>query len=121
MEARNKAQSEVQVGAKHILLKHTGSRNPNDSYRKRPVTRSFDEAMAGIQEVQKRLASGQRFEVIAGELSECTSAARGGDLGLFGRGAMQKQFEDATYALRVGDVSGPVVSDSGIHLILRYQ
>ena len=110
-----------QVGAKHILLKHTGSRNPNDSYRKRPVTRSLDEAMAGINQVQKRLAAGERFEVIAEQLSECGSAARGGDLGVFGRGAMQKQFEDGAFALSVGQVSGPIVSDSGVHLILRYQ
>lgn len=111
----------TQVGAKHILLKHTGSRNPNDSYRKRPITRSFDEAMAGINQVQKRLAAGERFEDIAGQLSECGSAARGGDLGVFGRGAMQKQFEDGAFALNVGQVSGPIVSDSGVHLILRYQ
>ena len=111
----------TQVGAKHILLKHTGSRNPNDSYRKRPVTRSLDEAMAGINQVQKRLAAGERFDDIAGQLSECGSAARGGDLGVFGRGQMQKQFEDGAFALRVGEVSGPIVSDSGVHLILRYQ
>jgi NIMA-interacting peptidyl-prolyl cis-trans isomerase 1 len=111
----------TQVGAKHILLKHIGSRNPNDSYRRRPVTRSFDEAMSGIQQVQKRLSGGQRFEDIAGELSECGSAARGGDLGIFGRGDMQKQFEDGAFSLKVGEISGPIVSDSGIHLILRYQ
>jgi peptidyl-prolyl cis-trans isomerase NIMA-interacting 1 len=110
-----------EVGAKHILLKHTGSRNPNDSYRKKPVTRSFDEAMSGIQQTQKRLAAGEKFENIAGQISECTSAARGGDLGVFGRGAMQKQFEDAAFALSIGQISQPVVSDSGIHLILRYR
>lgn len=111
----------VQVGAKHILLKHTESRNPNDSYRKKPITRSYAEAMTGIERVQKRLEGGERFESIAGELSECTSAARGGDLGVFGKGAMQKQFEDAAFGLNIGQVSGPVVSESGIHLILRYQ
>ena len=40
---------EGQVRASHILLKHVGSRNPNDSYRKKPVTRSKEEAIAGIQ------------------------------------------------------------------------
>ena len=114
-------EDESNVGAKHILLKHTGSRNPNDSYRKKPITRSFDQAMGIIQSVHKRLAAGERFEEIAGQLSECTSAARGGDLGVFGRGAMQKQFEDAAFALSPGQISDPVVSDSGIHLILRYS
>ncbi|CAG9312189.1 unnamed protein product [Blepharisma stoltei] len=107
------------VRASHILLKHTGSRNPNDSYRKRPVTRSFEEAKAGIERVQKRLAAGERFDAIARELSECGSAANGGDLGFFTRGQMQKPFEDAAFELQPGQMSGPVVSDSGIHIILR--
>lgn len=34
-------------------------------------------------------------------------------------GQMQKPFEDATFALKVGEMSGPVFSDSGVHLILR--
>ena len=43
----------------------------------------------------------------------------GGDLGSFGRGAMQKPFEDATFALEVGQMSGIVDTDSGSHLIFR--
>jgi hypothetical protein len=38
-----------QVRCFHILQKHTGSRNPNDSYRKKPITRSLDEARQNIQ------------------------------------------------------------------------
>ena len=102
MESGKKGQQVAEVGAKHILLKHTGSRNPNDSYRKRPVTRSFEEAMSGIQQVQRRLVAGEDFNAIA-------------------RGAMQKPFEEAAFGLRIGEVSGPIVSDSGVHLILRYQ
>ena len=44
---------------------------------------------------------------------------RGGDLGEFGRGQMQKPFEDATFALAVGEMSGVVDTDSGVHVILR--
>ena len=59
------------------------------------------------------------FQKIAAEFSECRSAAQGGDLGFFGPGQMQKAFEDASFALQVGQVSDLVDTDSGIHIILR--
>jgi NIMA-interacting peptidyl-prolyl cis-trans isomerase 1 len=42
-----------------------------------------------------------------------------GDLGFFGPGQMQKPFEEASFALAVGGLSGIVDTDSGIHVILR--
>lgn len=62
-----------------------------------------------------------KFASIARTESDCGSAQKGGDLGLFGRGQMQKAFEDATYALKVGEISDIVDSDSGIHIILRVR
>ena len=59
------------------------------------------------------------FQELASEFSDCSSAKRGGDLGPFARGQMQKPFEDSTFALQVGEMSGPVWTDSGVHLILR--
>ena len=59
------------------------------------------------------------FEELASQFSDCSSAKRGGDLGPFGRGAMQKPFEDASYALQVGEMSVPVWTDSGVHIIKR--
>lgn len=47
------------------------------------------------------------------------SARAGGDLGEFGRGQMQKAFEDAAFVLQPGELSQPVFSDSGVHIILR--
>jgi peptidyl-prolyl cis-trans isomerase NIMA-interacting 1 len=59
------------------------------------------------------------FEEIAKEESDCSSAKRGGDLGPFGRNKMTPPFEKAAFALKVGELSGLVESDSGVHVILR--
>lgn len=73
-----------------------------------------------VSEYREQLVSGKAtFEELASKYSDCSSAKRGGDLGLFARGAMQKPFEDASFALKVGDLSKPVFTDSGVHLILR--
>ena len=56
---------------------------------------------------------------LASEFSDCSSAKKGGDLGMFGPGQMQKPFEDASFSLEVGEISGVVESDSGLHIILR--
>ena len=50
---------------------------------------------------------------------QCGSAAKGGDLGFFGKGEMQKAFEETTYKLKVGEMSEPIFTDSGVHIILR--
>jgi NIMA-interacting peptidyl-prolyl cis-trans isomerase 1 len=61
-----------------------------------------------------------RFKKIAKEYSDCSSAKRGGDLGPFGRNQMQKPFEEASFALKTGQMSDIVDSDSGLHIIYRY-
>lgn len=59
------------------------------------------------------------FAELASKYSDCSSAKKGGDLGTFGRGAMQKPFEEAAFSLKVGGLSDPVWTDSGVHIILR--
>lgn len=56
---------------------------------------------------------------IATEFSDCSSAKRGGNLGSFKRGQMQKAFEDVSFRLAVGEMSGIVDTDSGLHIIYR--
>jgi NIMA-interacting peptidyl-prolyl cis-trans isomerase 1 len=65
------------------------------------------------------LTSGTDFAGLAGTESDCSSAKRGGDLGWFEHGTMQKPFSDAAFALDVGELSQVVDTDSGVHLILR--
>ena len=114
----DKPMMETKVRASHLLVKHRGSRNPS-SWKEATITRSEDEALSMIEMYRERLLSGEDFASLAATASDCSSAKRGGDLGPFGRGMMQKEFEDATYGLEVGQLSQPVFSASGIHLILR--
>ena len=69
-------------------MKHVGSRNPVDSYRNKKITRSKDEAIQGIRQIKEQIKTPEDFFNIAGQVSECRSAANGGDLGVFGRGDM---------------------------------
>lgn len=115
----NTMQQKQTVRASHLLVKHRDVRRPS-SWKEPQVTRSKEEALAKIQDFHQQLTSGQSdFAALASKESHCSSAKRGGDLGEFGPGQMQKPFEDATYALKVGQLSEPVFTDSGVHLILR--
>merc|ERR1711990_362821 len=105
--------------ASHLLVKHRDSRRPS-SWRQDNITISKDEALVILKGYREKIVSGEAtFEDLASKYSDCSSAKRGGDLGPFGRGQMQKPFEDATFDLEVGSMSGPVWTDSGVHLILR--
>jgi NIMA-interacting peptidyl-prolyl cis-trans isomerase 1 len=61
----------------------------------------------------------EKFAALAHSRSDCGSFQNGGDLGEFGHAEMQSQFEEGTWALKVGEVSGIVESDSGTHIIFR--
>ena len=68
----------------------------------------------------KSLEAGKSFEDLAKAHSACPSGKSGGDLGEFGKGMMVASFEEAAFALKVGEVSGPVRTQFGYHLIQRY-
>jgi len=108
-----------QIKASHLLVKHAGSRRPS-SWKEENITRTQHEAEALLHEFQAQIAgdSGE-FARLATEHSDCSSHDRGGDLGWFGRGQMQKPFEDAAFSLKPGEMSGVIDTDSGVHLILR--
>jgi foldase protein PrsA len=75
-----------------------------------------DEAKA--KEVKDKLNNGAKFEDVAKEYStDPGSKDKGGDLDFFGPGKMVKEFEDAAYALEVGQISEPVKSAHGYHII----
>ena len=73
------------------------------------------------EEKEKKLydeiQNGASFAKIAEEKSLCPSGQNGGDLGFFGKGMMVKPFEDAAFSLNVGEISQPVQTQFGWHLI----
>jgi peptidyl-prolyl cis-trans isomerase C len=68
------------------------------------------------EEIKKRLEAGEDFAAVAEEESKDKNA-KGGDLGFFTRGQMLKPFEDAAFALDVGEISDPVQTQFGWHII----
>ena len=80
--------------------------------------RSEEEAIALLTDVRSEIEAGASFEEKARELSEdAGSAANGGDLGLAGRDVFVPAFEQALWALDPGQLSEPVVTQFGVHLI----
>jgi len=118
--------SPVQFGALHILIKHAGSRKPR-SWKSDNITRTKEEAVEILKGHETTLRSlpqsdmKQKFIELASEHSDCPSAKKGGDLGLFERGKMQPTFEKAVEDTSVDELSGVVDTDSGVHLIYRTQ
>lgn len=94
------------VRARHILIRSTGT----DADAKKA-------ARERIEAIRARIAGGEDFAAVAREVSEDSSAANGGDLGEFARGAMVRAFEDAAFALEPGVLSEVVESPFGFHLI----
>lgn len=69
---------------------------------------------------QARINSGSiSLGELAASESDCNSARKHGDLGYFGKGEMQAEFEEAAFKLKVGEISPIVSSQSGLHLIER--
>ena len=77
------------------------------------LVRTEDEA----KKLKEEILAGKPFEDVAAEVSLCPSGANGGDLGFFGKGQMVKEFEDAALSMEIGEVSDPIQTQFGWHLI----
>jgi len=106
-KSKSKYEVKEQVRASHVLIKLEASATPEQ------VKDALDKATAAAARARK----GEDFAALAKELSEGPTAPRGGDLGLFGRGRMVKEFDDAAFAMKPGDVSDPVRTRFGWHVI----
>lgn len=74
---------------------------------------TLDEA----NDIKKKIEEGMNFEMAAMKYSSCPSKAQGGNLGTFTRGKMVPEFEKAAFELAVNEVSNPVKTQFGYHLI----
>lgn len=104
------------VGARHILLQYKGSMRAAES-----VTRTKEEAKTEIDEVMAKLKKGSDFEALAKEHSDCPSAPKGGDLGVFPEGVMHPKFNDTAFGLEVKGTSDIIETPFGYHVIYRYK
>lgn len=95
-ENKDQFEQKEQVTASHILVKDKASAN----------------------HVVKKLSEGENFAALAGKYStdEMTSAS-GGNLGTFGRGETVKELEDAVFSMKVREISAPVKTEYGYHII----
>nr|QGQ62234.1 peptidyl-prolyl cis-trans isomerase [Demodex brevis] len=116
-EASSKDNEKIRCS--HLLVKHKDSRRPS-SWREDSITRSKEDARKLVEDYRDQIVSKKAtIEELASKYSDCSSARRGGDLGYFTKGAMQKPFEEAAFALNVGELSKVVETDSGLHIIKR--
>ena len=94
--------------ASHILIKSEKS----EAAAERAKAQARAEAL--LAEARKTPAA---FAELARKNSQDSSAAQGGDLDFFGRGAMVKPFEDAAFGMKVGEISNVIETDFGFHVI----
>ncbi len=69
------------------------------------------------KKLKQEIEQGKSFAEAAKEVSLCPSGQEGGDLGYFGKGMMVKEFEDAAFSMNVGEISDPIKTQFGWHLI----
>jgi len=95
------------VSARHILVQ--------------PQKGQEDQAKSKIDEIKTQLDNGADFATLAKEHSQGPSSKKGGDLGSFTHGDMVPPFEQAAFALEPGEISDPVKTRFGYHLIKVYD
>ncbi len=104
-----------QIRGRHILIRMQGSPMPL-SVGQKDLTEA--EALAKAQEIRQKIAQGADFADLArAESNDAGTASKGGDLGFLQHGQTLPSLEDALFALSVGEVSQPVKTTYGYHII----
>ncbi|MFO7727498.1 MAG: SurA N-terminal domain-containing protein [Desulfonatronovibrio sp.] len=103
----NEFAQDERLSARHILISVDGDASEEE----------VEQARQKTAEIKAQLDNGKDFAELAREHSQGPSADQGGDLGTFGRGQMVPEFEEAAFDLNPGEVSDPVKTQFGWHLI----
>lgn len=117
--------TEEAVRARHILIavetptpEPVGEGTPTPTPDPEAVERAEEAARQLAEEIKARLEAGEDFAELAKEFSDDpASAEQGGDLGWFGRGTMVPEFEEVAFSLEPGQISDPVRTPFGYHII----
>lgn len=102
------------IAARHILISYDGALAAQPTQRRTPA-----EARARAEALRLELVGGADFDALARRSSDDGSAAQGGDLGVFGQGAMTPAFEAVAFTLQQGELSPVVGTPFGFHVIRR--
>ncbi|MBP7053019.1 MAG: peptidylprolyl isomerase [Phycisphaerae bacterium] len=103
-----------QVRASHILISTDPAESTDPNADPNQVKA---QAREKAEKLLTQVKEGADFATVAKENSSCPSAAQGGELPPFGRGEMVKPFEDAAFAMKVGEISDLVETQFGYHII----
>lgn len=118
VEVSDKAIAEYYVEQRQSFVRQPEQRKASHILIKVGNAAGDSAALEKIKKIQKELANGADFAKLAKKYSEdITSAHQGGELGYFGRGVMDKTFENAVFSMKKGEISKPVRSRFGYHLI----
>jgi len=103
----------------HMVMQYQGARNL--SGKAREDRRTKEAAKEAAQAALARLITGEDFESVASEYSDGPMGKRGADLGWFTRGEIGPVFDQAVFALAVGDTSEIIESPFGFHIVMRVE
>jgi len=106
-ENQDKFKAPEQTKASHVLITVDQKATPEEKKK----------AKEKADAIRKRVAGGEDFAAVAKAESKCPSAAKGGDLGYFGKGQMVPAFEEAAFSLKPGQISDVVETQFGYHII----
>lgn len=106
----------TEAKGRHILVRFEGSRVPPREGQKELTD---EQALAKTKELRAKIVGGAKFEDVAkAESDDVGSGENGGDLGTFGPGQMVEEFDKIAFEVPVGQMSEPVKTAFGYHLIL---